>query len=400
MRRAVETTAMLRAMNIDTAAVDLALTTTRAVRRRLDLERPVDDQIILDCIDIAEQAPTGGNQSSRRWIVVRDPELKAELARLYRDAAGDFMIAARDRLEGTDHPSAPAMRSAAYLAEHLAEVPVIVIPTIVGRHDGSGSPGLFDSVIQSAWSFCVALRARGLGSAWTTAVLAKAPELKELLGIPAEITEIAMLPVAWTKGTDFHPVARTPARQITFFDGYGRTYESGPGTPVSMADGPGVVVESDIAAPIERVWAAATDINLPANFSDEFISAAWDDGHDGPSLGAAFRGRNQHELMGEWEARCYVDVCDEPNAFGWCTSDPTNPGARWRFEMQALVGGSTRLLFRLLLGPGPSGLTGFIEQAPDKEHRFIANRLRAHRANMTRVVDGIKAHVEASNSTD
>ena len=93
-------------MDIDTAAVDLALTTTRAVRRRLDLERPVDDQIILDCIDIAEQAPTGGNQSSRRWIVVRDPELKAELARLYREAAGDFMIAARDRLEGTDHPSA------------------------------------------------------------------------------------------------------------------------------------------------------------------------------------------------------------------------------------------------------------------------------------------------------
>ena len=73
------------------------------------------------------------------------------------------MIQARDRLEGTDHPSAPAMRSAAYLAEHLAEVPVIVIPTIVGRHDGSGSPGLFDSVIQSAWSFCVALRARFMG---------------------------------------------------------------------------------------------------------------------------------------------------------------------------------------------------------------------------------------------
>ena len=76
-------------MEIDTKAVDLALTTTRAVRRRLDLERPVDNQIILDCIDIAEQAPTGGNQSSRRWIVVRDPETKQELARLYRDVVGD-----------------------------------------------------------------------------------------------------------------------------------------------------------------------------------------------------------------------------------------------------------------------------------------------------------------------
>ena len=383
-------------MNIDRAAVDLALTTTRAVRLRLDLERPVDNQIILDCIDIAEQAPTGGNQSSRRWIVVRDPETKQELARLYRDVVGDFMIAARDRLAGTDHPGAAAMRSAAHLAEHLAEVPVIVIPTIVGRHDGSGSPGLFDSVIQSAWSFCVALRARGLGSAWTTAVLAKSPELKELLGIPAEITEIAMLPVAWTKGTDFRPVRRSPAREITFFDRYGRTYESGPRSPVSAKDGPGVVVETDIAAKVDKVWAAATDIDLPARFSDEFTGADWDDGHDSAALGATFTGRNHREDLGDWEVRCFVDVCDKPTVFGWCTSEADNPGARWRFELQPLMGGGTRLLFRLLLGPGRSGLTMFIEQAPDKEPRIIANRLRAHRTNMERVVEGIKAHVEAS----
>lgn len=386
-------------MKIDRTAVDLALTTTRAVRLRLDLERPVDEQIILDCIDIAEQAPTGGNQSSRRWIVVRDPKIKTELARLYHDAAGAFMIGARDRLEGTDHPDAPAMRSAAYLAEHLAEVPAIVIPTIVGRHDGSGSPGLFDSVIQSAWSFCVALRARGLGSAWTTAVLAKAPELKELLGIPGEITEIAMLPVAWTKGTDFRPVARTPARQITFFDGYGRTYETGPGTPVSMADGPGIVVETDIAATIDKVWDAVTDINLPASFSDEFTGADWDDGHDSAALGATFTGRNHRKDLGDWEVRCFVDVCDKHTVFGWCTSEVDNPGARWRFELQPLMGGGTRLLFRLVLGPGRSGLTMFIEQAPDKEHRIIANRLRTHRTNMARVVHGIKASIQASEAS-
>ncbi|MCQ3812601.1 MAG: nitroreductase family protein, partial [Acidimicrobiia bacterium] len=105
-----------------------------------------------------------------------------------REVVGGFMLEALDRLEGTDHPRAKTVTSSAYLVEHLAEVPVTVIPTIVGRHDGSGAPGLFDSVIQSGWSFCVALRARGLGTAWTTAVLAKAPELKELLGIPDEIT--------------------------------------------------------------------------------------------------------------------------------------------------------------------------------------------------------------------
>lgn len=392
-------------MQIDTTAVDLALTTTRSVRLRLDLERPVDEQIILDCIDIAEQAPTGGNQPSRRWIVVRDPKMKSELARLYREAAGDFMIAARNRdfiiaarnrLEGTGDPHDRTMRSAAHLAEHLAEVPVIVIPTIVGRHDGSGSPGLFDSVIQSAWSFCVALRARGLGSAWTTAVLGKAPEVKELLGIPSEITEIAMLPVAWTKGTDFRSVPRTPARQISFFDHYGHTFDSGPGTPVRMADDPGVMVETDIAAPINKVWDAVTDINLPADFSSELISADWEDGHDSAVLGASFVGRNHLELLGEWEVRCFVDVCDEPNAFGWCTSDPDNPGARWRFELQDLIGGGTRLAFRLLLGPGRSGLDAFIEQNPDKEHRLIVGRLNEHRANMTRVLEGVKERLEAS----
>lgn len=383
-------------MQIDTTAVDLALTTTRSVRLRLDLERPVDEQIILDCIDVAEQAPTGGNQGSRRWMVVRDPRIKSELARLYREAAGDSMIAARDRLAGTDDPRARTMRSAAHLAEHLAEVPAIVIPTIVGRHDGSGSPGLFDSVIQSAWSFCVALRARGLGSAWTTAVLGKAPELKGLLGIPAETTEIAMLPVAWTKGSDFRAVRRTPARQITFFDHYGHTFESGPGTPVRLADDPGVMVEADIAAPINKVWDAVTDINLPAAFSSEFISAAWEDGHDSATLGASFVGRNYLEVLGEWEVRCFVDVCDEPDAFGWCTSDPDSPGARWRFELLDLIGGGTRLSFRLLLGPGRSGLDAFIEQNPDKEHRLVVSRLNEHRANMTRVLDGIKERLETT----
>ena len=384
-------------MNIDTAAVDLALTTTRAVRRRLDLGRPVDDQIILDCIDIAEQAPTGGNQTSRRWIVVRDPEMKQELARLYMETAGRFMIEARDRLEGTDDPRAKTVSSSAYLVEHLAEVPAIVIPTIVGRHDGSGAPGLFDSVIQSAWSFCVALRARGLGTAWTTAILAKAPELKELLGIPDNVTEIAMFPVAWTKGTEFQPAPRSPAREITFFDSYGRTSELGPGDAVVMADGPGVMVEADIEAGVDDVWAAVTDIDFPAQFSDEFTGAAWDEGFVGPALGATFTGRNHLEAMGDWEVSCFVDVCEEQVAFGWCTSDPDNPGARWRFELQQLVGGVTRLIYRLHLGPGPSGLTMFIDQNPDKEHRIIANRLQFHRTNMQRVVNGIKSHVETTS---
>ena len=134
-------------MQIDVASVDHALMTTRAVRRRLDLERPVDQEILLECIDIAEQAPSGGNQGSRRWIIVQDQEIKDRIAEIYMESAGQWMIASYEKLEGTGHPQERVMASAAHLAQHLSEVPAIVIPTIIGVHDGSGRPGLFDSVI-------------------------------------------------------------------------------------------------------------------------------------------------------------------------------------------------------------------------------------------------------------
>lgn len=384
----------ISAEDIDTASVDAALTTTRAVRRRLDLERPVDHQLILDCIDVAEQAPTGGNQGSRRWLVVRDQAIKARLSELYLATAGNWMIEARDRLAGTGHHNEAVMTSAAHLAEHLAQVPVIVIPTIIGRHDGSGRPGLFDSVIQSAWSFCVALRARGLGTTWTTAILGAEDEMAELLGIPDGMTQIALLPVAWTQGTDFGPARRYPAREITYLDGFGRTWEHGPSDPPSLADGPGTVVETDVKAPIEKVWAAATDINLPARFSTEFLGAEWTAPSTGPALDATFEGRNQHKAIGEWTVPCFVDVFEPNRAFGWCTSDPANPGARWRFELEPIAG-AVRVRFRLLLGPGPSGITQAITAMPDKEPRILARRVDEHRANMNAVLDGLKAAAES-----
>ena len=148
-------------MNIDVSSVDYVLSTTRSVRLRLDFEREVDMQVILDCIDIAEQAPTGGNLGSRRWIVITEQKQKEKIADLYFNSAGKWMVKARDSLVGTGHPNEKMMESAAYLAENLAKSPAIVVPTIIGVHDNSGRPGLFDSVIQSAWSFCLALRARG-----------------------------------------------------------------------------------------------------------------------------------------------------------------------------------------------------------------------------------------------
>jgi nitroreductase len=386
-------------MTIDVTSVDEALTTTRAVRLRLDLERPVDDRVIFDCIDIAEQAPSGGNQGSRRWIIVRDPDVKRRLAELYMESAGAFMIGARDKLVGTGHPQERVMNSSAYLAEHLAEVPAIVIPTILGVHDGSGRPGLFDSVIQSVWSFSVALRARGLGSAWTTAILAKRDELAELLGVPEGVTQIAMLPVAWTKGTDFGRAPRYPAREIAFIDRYGSTWERGPSDPPTLADGPGTVVEVDIDAPPSAVWKYVSDIGFPARFSEEFLGARWADDVEGPAIGAEFIGRNTHPAIGEWEVSCFVDGYEVDREFGWVTSDRDDPGARWRFELSSIAG-ATRLRFSVIVGPGWSGITMAIAAMPDKEPKILANRIREHRENMQRVIDGIAAAVEKDVAED
>lgn len=376
----------------DVAAVDEVLSTTRAVRRRLDLTRPVDNQLILDCIDIAEQAPTGGNLSSRRWIVVRDPAVKQQLADLYRATALPMLSAAAARLAGTGEPQERVMSSAVHLAEHLAEAPAIVIPTIIGRHDGSGRPGLFDSVIQAGWSFCLALRARGLGTTWVTAAIQDTASVKSILGIPDEVTEIVLLPVAWTVGTEFRRAPRTPAREITFFDQYGRTSDSGPSPELTFADGPGLVAEIDVAARPDAVWDLVTDLAVHARFSGESLGGEWVDDRRG--VGASFTGRNHHPALGEWQIPCFVDAYDERHAFGWRTSDADNPGARWRYEL-APIGGGTRLRFSYQLGPGPSGTTMAIESHPTKEARVLQRRLAEVHANMRATIEGIKALAES-----
>jgi len=383
-------------MELDVAMVDHALTTTRAVRRRLDLDRDVNDQIILDCIDVAEQAPTGGNTGSRRWIVVRDQATKNTIAEHYLAAGGNWVVETAERLEGSSHPNATMMQGAKFLAENLARVPVLAILTIVGRHDSSGRPGLFDSVIQAGWSFQVALRARGLGSTWTTMFLGEADAIAELLAIPEDVTQIALFPVAYTIGTEFSPSKkRFPAKEITYFDRYGRTIAGDRSEPASLADEHGVVVETDIDAPVDRVWELVSDINMAAEFSEEFQGAVWDDPPETPGLGSTFTGSNRHASGGEWQVRSWITHYEEQRQFGWVVADPESPGAQWRFDIEQVPGG-TRLRFLLTIGPGESGISRPIEAMPDKEPRILANRQDEHRANMLATVAGVKNLAEAS----
>lgn len=212
-------------MAFDTSVTDRLLTTTRAVRRRLDLDRPVEESVILDCLRIAIQAPTGSNAQGWRWVVVTDPVKRAELARMYARGGAGYLKAAAGQEK--DDQTRRVYESALHLTEILDRVPVHVIPCIEGRADNSPnivSASTYGSIIPAAWNFMLALRSRGLGSAWTTLHLFKEKEAAELLGIPYEkVMQVALIPVAYTVGEDFKPAERPPVEGITYWDSWGST---------------------------------------------------------------------------------------------------------------------------------------------------------------------------------
>jgi nitroreductase len=206
----------------DLSVTDRLLSTTRAVRKRLDLSRPVPKQVLLDCIALSQQAPTGSNSQGWRWIVVTEAKLRAELARIYKQIAGQYLEMARNNIPAGDQQTKRVYDSAFWLVDHLHEVPVHVIPCVLGRltdpASNAAAAALYGSILPSVWSFQLALRSRGLGSAWTTLHLFQEQEVEKLLGIPHEYSQVALLPVAYTKGTDFKPAVRPKPDTITSFE--------------------------------------------------------------------------------------------------------------------------------------------------------------------------------------
>ncbi len=378
------------------AAVEEVLATTRAVRRRLDLTRPVPDEVILRCIDLAEQAPTGGDVASRRWLVLRDPAVKKAFADIYREAGGNAIVEGAARLAGTGHPKEKVMASGAFLAEHLEEVPALVLVTIWGAHDGSGNPGLFDSVVQAAWSFCLAARAHGLGTAWTSLHLSRKADVAELLGIPDGVTQIVLFPVAFTQGTDFKRARRRPAAEITYLDRWGHTAER-PSTDglTHLADGAGVTVEVDVAAGPRKLWALISDPTVPARFSEELRSVEWLDGATGPAVGARFRGHNEMANFGAWSTECTITACDPERRFAWVVGDPADPAASWSFELDMLGPWRTRLRQHVTIGERGSGTASMIHAEPEREQRVLGWRRKALRRAMQTTVEGIRDLAEA-----
>jgi nitroreductase len=210
---------------IDVANADLLLSTTRSVRKRLDFERPVERETLLECLELAVQAPTASNRQTWRWMIVTDPELKRKIADIYREQGLDYLRngIAQSTAAG-DSQQRRVQDSALYLAENFERAPAYVIPCIeedLRGKSGIASIGTLGSIVQAGWSFQLALRARGLGSTWTTLHLGDAKAVAELLGIPDGVTQVALIPVAYTKGTNFRPAKRPPVSEITHWNHWG-----------------------------------------------------------------------------------------------------------------------------------------------------------------------------------
>ena len=205
--------------------VDRLLTTTKQVRKRLDLTREVPNEILLECIEVAGHAPVGGNLERNRWIIVTDPELKAEIAHYYGEVGRPYLAASSGIR--TDERTARVVDSSIHLIDHLHEVPALVIPLRLdrpptGENEEGSAGGWWGSVLPGVWSFQLAARARGLGSTWTTFHLAHESKISELLGIPSTVSQCALLPVAYYTGETFHPAPRRSVDEVTYLNGWKR----------------------------------------------------------------------------------------------------------------------------------------------------------------------------------
>ena len=204
----------------DLEQTDRLLKTTKQVRKRLDLTRAVPYEELLECIDVASHAPMGGNLERNRWMIIDDPETKAKIAE-YFGAVGRPYLAMNSSAPADDRTS-KVIDSATFLVDHLHEVPALVLAMRLDRVPEGSSTGAYagywGSVLPGVWSFQLAARSRGIGSAWTTFHLEHEAEVAELLGIPSSVTQVCLLAVGYYTGDSFTPAPRRPASEVTYLN--------------------------------------------------------------------------------------------------------------------------------------------------------------------------------------
>lgn len=201
---------------IDLTSVDTVLATARSVRRKLDFERPVPRDVILECIDIATQAPTGLGGESWRFLVITDSEKKQAIARTYGDVLDELARSRGVEIKATQRA----------LVDRLHEIPamILVCTTADGPSEEiAGQVAYYGSVLPAAWSLMLALRARDLGATWTTLLSSRQSDVAQILGIPDSVVNTVMLPVGYTKGATLRRADRLAAAHVTFWDGWGQS---------------------------------------------------------------------------------------------------------------------------------------------------------------------------------
>ena len=204
---------------------DELLSTTRAVRKRLDLERPVEREVLEECIRLAQQAPSGVNRQDWHFVVVTDPAKRAALGELYRRFGVQYLKGGEPAGDDPRAGEKARMRSSAeYLVDVIQDVPVHLVPCVERRVEGlpfMAQASVWGSILPAVWSFMLAARSRGLGTCWTTFHLAYEEEAAAILGIPyASVMQTALIPVAYTKGTDFQPGPRLPLEDAVHWDAW------------------------------------------------------------------------------------------------------------------------------------------------------------------------------------
>ena len=202
-------------------SVDEVLSTTRSVRKRLDVSRPVPRALIDECLELALQAPNGINQNSWRWIVVDDPATVAKLGALYKAVVAENARTLTAKVVGVPGED-KVLESAMSLLEKIEKMPAILVPLVAGRPEGRSAPeqaAMYGSIIQATWSFFLALRERGLGSVWMSAGTRREKEAAEILGIPMDhYTQIGWFPIAYTIGTEFKRAWRKPVSEVRSYN--------------------------------------------------------------------------------------------------------------------------------------------------------------------------------------
>jgi nitroreductase len=205
---------------LDLESVDRVLSSARSVRRKLDFERPIAPEVLLDCIDIATQAPLGLGGESWRFVVVTEAHSKQRIADVYRDVMSNLQSELSLQVKPTQQS----------LMDRLHEMPALVFVCYSGaapETELAGQVGLFGSVLPAAWSLMLALRARGIGATWTSLLASRQAEVAEILDIPDGVMQMVMLPVGYLKQATLRRASRKPPQQVTYWERYGQSREEG-----------------------------------------------------------------------------------------------------------------------------------------------------------------------------